>query len=735
MNDRSIIQAPQPDGRGGWLESYMPDQALAPVQQRPQLIDIAAIRGILFRQRWLVAFVLVAAAIGGLVWTLMATPMYEARATVLVEPYGNFVVEGQDLTPDIGSNEVAALLATQIAVIKSRKMANVVAADLNLGERYDILGDDVDAGRPPNRSDEQWLLDKQQRAADIIAGGVVVDMPDSERILAIRYQSESPVLAAEMANAYADAFSKSDTQNRVESNEYAQEYLQEQIKTVRDKLQDAELAANTYARNSGIIVQQSSTSEDVTGAITVTTANLAAINQRFSGARAERIAAEQRWRAIQNLPAAQLPEVQANPVLQNLVNERTKLQTELTELRQRYNDDFPAVKNANDQIAILNTQINKSSADIKATVRNAYTVALNQEKALEAELGSVKGETLVEQDSQVQFSVLEREAQALRDQLKVLLDRFNSISTAANVQSGTLTKLDPATVPGTPYSPNLFRNMTLSLVLGMALAGGLAVLRETFDDRIRSLDEVEDKIGLPLLGHTPFVESSDLEHEGTNRFSALMEAYASIRSTIDYTLAREQNVIQLTSSQASEGKSTTGVILAELFASLGRKTLLIDADLRRPSVARLLDIEKPENGLVEVVLGHTDLQSTVVKGLHENLEILPIGSIAPNPTEILASPQMREFIEKVREEYSLVIFDSCPVMGLADAPLLSRVVDGTIFVLEANKVHFGQAKSAIKRVRGSGGNVFGVILTKYRALQAGQSYDYQYGYYEYGQDK
>ena len=246
---------------------------------------------------------------------------------------------------------------------------------------------------------------------------------------------------------------------------------------------------------------------------------------------------------------------------------------------------------------------------------------------------------------------------------------------------------------------------------------------------------MEDKIGLPLLGHTPFVESSDLEHEGTNRFSALMEAYASIRSTIDYTLAREQNVIQLTSSQASEGKSTTGVILAELFASLGRKTLLIDADLRRPSVARLLDIETPANGLVEVVLGHTDLQSTVVKGLHENLEILPIGSIAPNPTEILASPQMREFIEKVREEYSLVIFDSCPVMGLADAPLLSRVVDGTIFVLEANKVHFGQAKSAIKRVRGSGGNVFGVILTKYRALQAGQSYDYQYAYYEYGQDK
>ncbi len=736
MNDRSIIQTPEPEGRGTWLDPYLPENQLAHYQQpRPKLIDVSAIRGILFRQRWLFAAVITLALIGGFVYTLMATPMYQAQATVKVEPYGSYIVEGQDIDQGLASNQIFDFLGTQLAIIQSRNLASTVAADLNLGERYDLLGEDVDESRPPNMNDEAWRKSKEAMAASILMGSVEADLPGDSWILTITYRSDNPVLAAEMANAYADAFVASDTREGIAESEYAQEYLQEQIQSIRTKLQDAEQASNAYARNSGIIVQPSAGADDGGGIVTLTTANLSSINQRVSEAKAKRIDAEQRWRAIQNLPAGQLPEVQSNPVLQGLVSERTSLQNELIELRQRYNDQFPQIVNINAKIATLDRQIESSSADIKATVRNEFTVARNQEQALERELNALTGETLVEQDKQVQYSVLEREAQALRDQLKALLDRYNTISTAANVDAGTLSKLDPATVPGGAYSPSLTRNLMLALVFGVAMAGGLAVLRETFDDRIRSLEEVEDKIGLPMLGHTPFVESRDLEKEETNRFSALMEAYASIRSAIDFALPRNQNVIQLTSSQASEGKSTTAVILAELFASLGRKTLLIDADLRRPSVARLLDIEDPQAGLVEVVLGHTDLQSAVVKGLHENLEILPVGSISPNPTELLASPQMREFIEKNRHEYGLIIFDTCPVMGLADAPLLSRMVDGTIFVLEANKVHFGQAKAAIKRVRGAGGHILGVILTKYRALEAGQSYDYQYGYYQYGQDK
>ncbi|MEM6475496.1 MAG: polysaccharide biosynthesis tyrosine autokinase [Pseudomonadota bacterium] len=733
MNDRTIVQAPDPQGGGNWLDAYVADGQLVAHQPRQQLIDVSAIRGVLFRQRWLVGIVICLALIAGFVITLLTTPTYQASASVVVDPVGTIITEEQAMRSVMATRTAAEKFMTQVEIISSRKMAGEVAAKLNLGERYDLLGQDIDERRPPNRTDEQWVLDKQNIAAERLKDNVTVDVSGDNFVLVINYTSENPVLAAEIVNAYADNFAESDTRTEIEENDYAKNYLQEQIELVRSRLEDAEVQANSYARNSGIVVQQSMGEESDT-AITLTTANLASINQRVSEARARRIEAEQRWRSIQNLPAGQLPEVQGNPVLQKLVSDRALLQTELSELRQRYNDEFPAIVNVKEQISILDQQITRTTADIKATVRNAYVVARNQEQALQGELGSVKGETLAEQDSQVGFGVLEREAQALRDRLRALLDRYNTVNTATNAESGKLTKLDSATVPTVPVAPSLLRNMGLALVFGIALAGGLAVLRETFDDRIRSLDDVENKFGLPLLGHTPFVEDRDLAAEGTNRFSALMEAYASIRSSIDFSLSRNQNVIQLTSSQAAEGKTTTAVILAELFASLGRKTLLIDCDLRRPSVARLLDIERPQAGTVEVVLGHTDLQSAVVKGMHENLEILPVGSISPNPTEVMASQQMRDFVEKCRKEYSLVLIDSSPVMGLADAPLLSRSVDATIFVLEANKVQFGQARSAVRRVRSAGGNILGIILTKYRALEAGQSYDYQYGYYEYGRD-
>lgn len=733
MNERSIIDPSEPDGRGTWLDSYMPDGQLAPVQQGPQLISLATVRGILFRQRWLFAGVIVAALTVGLILTLWATPMYSATSRVSVEPYGAFILEGQDVEQGIASNQVGDYLATQVELIESRSLAEVVVADRQLGERYDLLGRDIDEQRPAEMSDEQWLEAKEAMAASILKGGVTAEVPDISWVIPISFASDNPAVAAEMANAYADAFIASDTRDSLEGNEYAIDYLRDQIEVVRGRLEEAERTANDYARSTGIIVQPTVSADGLAGAnSTLTNSNLTNISQRFADARAERIAAEQRWRAVQNIPASQLPEVQANPVLQGFVTERTGKLAELAELRQRYNDEFPQIANLLAQIEILDAQIERSSADIKATVRNEFVVARNQEQGLQAELGSLSSASLAEQDEMVQLTVLERETEALREQLRSLLERFNQISSAANVNSGTMNKIESALVPGSPYAPSLIENLGLALVLGIGLAGGLAVLREMFDDRVRSLDEVEQKIDLPLIGHTPHISEKDIDMESSNNFTSLMEAYASIKAAIEYSLPRSRNVLQLTSTHESEGKSTTAVVLAELFARSGRKTLLIDADLRRPSVARLLELDRPQVGLIEVLLGHAKLEDAVVKGVHDNLEVLPVGAVPPNPTEILSSDELADFIAKYRDEYSLIIFDSCPVLGLADAPLLARLMDGTIFVLEANKVPFAQARNAVKRLRSTGGNVLGLVLTKYRALEAGQSYGYQYSYYEYG---
>lgn len=732
MNERPLVQAPEPAGVGGWLDAYMPDNQLAMGQpSESSFINFAILRGVLFRQRWIIAASMVAALVAGVVLTLLATPMYVAQSKVQVTPWRPNVVEGQDVEQTLATSQISDYMATQAEFIRSQALSRAVAADLELGNRYDLLGKDIDEGRPPNMSDSQWLKTKEDMAAAYVKGMVNVEVPRSSYVMTITIRSDKPALAAEIANGYAAAFVASDSRTSLETNKYARDYLADQINIVRKQLEEAEVEVNDYARQNGIVINAVTSLDEGTVAPTLTSANLTSINAKVAAVRATRIEAEQRWRALQNLPAGQLPEAQINGTLQALLAERTRLQTELVELRRRYNDDFPQIAGIVSQIEILDGQINRTGGEIKAAVRNAYTISLSQERALESELANVTNDKLAEQDKQVRYTVLEREAQALRNQLRALLDRYNQVSSAANVESSASSILDLASVPGSPYSPSLTRNLTLAIVLGLALAAGLVVVRETLDDRVRSLEDVERKVGLPLLGYTPFVEDSDMAFDRANRFGALMEAYSSVRAAIDFSLPRNRNVIMLTSSQASEGKSTTAVILAELFASLGRKTLLIDADIRRPSVSKLLGIERPKAGLVEMLLGHAEMSAVLLKGIHENLDILPMGEIPPNPTEIVASPEMRDFIEKVRHEYSLVIVDSTPVMGLADAPTMSRLVDGVVFVLEANRVPFGQVRSAVKRIRMAGGTISGLILTKYRALEAGQNYSYQYGYYQY----
>lgn len=734
MNERSVIEAPEPSGGSVWADPYLP----APYAEQPKgpQFDIAWLRGALFRQRWLIGVVMVLAVMAGVGLTLLTTPTYQATATVRVSPWGQSIVEGQqDLTSQIVSaSEIGAFMQTQLEIVQSRNLAEQVARELGFAKRTDLLGPNVDESRPANRSDKQWEEDKVQLAAQVLQGSVTASLPNASQILAIQVTSESPTLAAEIANGYAKAFVQTDVRRSVDSNAYARDYLLDQIEDVRKRLNDAELAANAYARSSGIVTQETMGSGEEGSSSTIVGANLASVNQTFAQVRANRIAAEQKWRAISNLPASQIPEVLGSPVVQTLTSERAKLNADLSVLRQRYNDDFPAIADIRSRLALIDQQIERTGADVKASIRGQFVVARQQEEAMQRELGTVTSDALVEQDKKIEFTSLEREAEALREQLKNLLDRFNQINTVSNLQSSSITPLDTAMVSDSPIAPSLTRNLLLAVVLGGALAAGLAILREVFVDQFRRGEDIEERLGLTFLGQTPYVKIEDRENEEDNQFSTLMEAYAAIRSTIDYAVPRHGAVVQFTSSQSAEGKSTTSLILAQLFARLGRSVLLIDGDLRKPSVHVLLDIERPSVGLAEVVLGHVSFEDAKIETIRENLTLLPVAGIPPNPAELISSAAFFDFIEARRAEYSMVVIDSSPLLGLADAVEVARIADATVFVIEANRTSLAQARTSLNRLRAVGANLLGGVLTKYRALEAGADYSYHYDYYKYGKD-
>lgn len=700
------------------------------------MLSLATIRGVVYRQRFMLVGIVSLALVAALVVTLLTLPMYSASATVRIDPYTTNIVDGQNLEPDIPVNEIDRYMQTQATVITSRRTALQVVESRKLDTREDFLGD-LATMRPEGMTDAQWKSSRRDVAAGMVQGGIKVDVPMENRIITISYTSPNAAISAEVANAVADVFVQDDLRRALETNNYAQAYLKDQIDKLQSSVQKAEEAANAYAKANGLVAQapviSSGKDGDATPAQTVTVATLASVNETYTAARAKRIAAEQRWSAIANIPAGQLPEVQQNNAIQSMIGDRSKAITELSQLRQRYGETYPRLRELNAQVTSLTSQINKASSDIKNAIRDDYTIALRQEQALEGELTKVSGKTLDEQDRRVRYNMLDREATAQRTQLASLLTRYNEISAAANLKPGTSSKLDAAQVPGGPVSPSLPKNMLIGLFLGGALAIAIAVLREAFDDRLRTTDDVERKLGLPLLGYTPDISERDVLEEVSDPFSILMEAYSSIRSSIDFAVPGNNRVLQITSSEPSEGKSLTASTIARKYAQLGRKTLLIDADLRKPSLFALFGTTRPKVGFVEVLLGDVKFEDALIKGTPENLDVLPVAPSKVSPVELLSSQVLADFIEKYRELYSLIIFDSVPVMGLADAPLLSRIADATVFIVEANRAHFGQAKTAIRRLQSAGARIAGVVLTKYRAAEAGMSYDYQYQYYAYGE--
>lgn len=723
-----------PEGPG--IDKYLPAFAKpAGYPSRGKLIDFTSLRAMVWRQRFIVGSIIALALLAGLLFTLLATPMYQASASVRVSDQTAPLIEGQDIDEAyIPTNEVARYMQTLGGVIESRSMAFQVVDALNLDNNPVLLGNMLQAGQPAGMDDEAWASARRNAAAGAIQSALSLDIPFDTRIIGISVSLPDADLAARVANGYANEFLSDDIRRGLEANSFAREYLEDEIAETRVELQEAEVEAIEYLRRHQIIAQplaDSDSNGDQGSAATMSSANLITANQAYINARARRIEAEQRWRSVANIPALDLPEVQQNPSIQSLRTQKAQRAGVLAELRERYLDGHPSVQEAMREVNALDAEIAAAAGSIKRAIRNEFTIAQRQEAALSGERDRFSAETLDEQDRRVQFSILNREAEAVRAQLDSLLQRYAEISSAANLQSASVTILDEAAVPGAHFSPNMWANLFVALVLGSGIAIVLAVLRETIDDRVSAFDDLERRIGIPALGQTPFV-SNEVEGDLDDPFSPISEAYSSIRATVDFSVPKGSKTLQFTSTQPGEGKTTTAIAVARCLAAIGKKTLLIDMDLRRPAVADRIGTGTSANGLLDLLLSRTTLeQALVTDDGNPHLHILPLHTTPENPVVLLSSAVVPELLAQLSSQYDRIIIDSSPVLGIADAPLLSRYVDAVVFVVEANRTHARQINSAIRRLEDFGVDVTGAILTKYRALDAGEYHSYQYKYYSY----
>ena len=703
--------APEPDRGLGQLMRYV----------------LALVR----RNIWLIAIIVGLAVIASVVITMLQTPRYTAMATLEIAEETAQVL-GEDLQADASNAnwDIEMNLNTQLEILRSRALAARVAErmDLVTNERFFNAMEAPDMMEVPERQRHDAVI-------SMLRGNFNVDLPTGTRIAELSFTSADAGMSASVADAFSQEFIQASLQRKFDSSAYARSFVAEQLEESRARLESSERELNAYAREAGLIRTRDPSAEEGSGAGSMTAASLMQLNEAANTAQAARIEAEARWNAERAQPLFSSQSVLASPTVQTLMQQRAQTQAQLQVAQERYLPDHPSVTRMQAELRTVESSLNRAANEVRNSIRANYQAASSAERDLRSQVSSLEGDTLAEQDRSVRYNTLAREADTNRQIYDGLLQRYRTLNAAAGITASNIAVVDQAEIPGSPSSPNLPRNVAMALILGLAIAGGVVFLRDQMDDRLRIPEDVESKIGLPLLGVIPTAENGDPVSALDDPKSPVAESYSALRTALLHSTRNGlPHLLLVTSAQASEGKTTTSYAIARSFARVGRNVLLIDADLRRPNVHKIANVPN-KVGLSTLLVGEAPLAQSIVSTAYPGLTVLPAGPIPPSPAELLSSPRMAALLEQVEGEYDLVVIDSAPILGLADSTELSALADGVALVVEANRGRGGQLKGALRRLRAMNPVMVGAILTKYDPVRGGSYSYYGYNYSRYESDE
>lgn len=687
----------------------------------------------------LIGLIVAGTIIAGVAITLLITPKYKANAEVLIEDQADQIIEGSELQKVGAGWDTDRFLQTQLGIIRSRSLARIVVQSGGFDRRPDFF-EAFGAEFPAQEGVHGRVLSmaRQDAAVKLLLENLQIELPSDSRIATITITSRDAVLAAKIANLYAERYVEYNLNQKYQSSAYARRFLGDQLSEARAKLTQSERDLNQYARAAGLIrVTSQGDGGAQEAALSVTNSTLVQLNDAAAKSVAERIAAEDRWSTLANQPALTVPEVNSNPAIQQLVGEKTRIEGELAEEQSRHQDGYATVKSKRAQIAELDRRINGLAETFKKSAYLDYRAALEREKSLSGRVDKLRNDALGEQDRGVQYSVLKRVADTNRALYETLLSRYNQINATAGAANNNITIVDRAEVPRVPASPKLVINLAIAFILALIFAAVAVFIREVFDDAIRTPEDVERKLNMRLLGLIPRMRNGeDVEETLADRRSGASEAYRSLVTNLRYSTASGlPQVLSVTSSREGEGKSTTSRTIARDISSLGKRVLLVDMDLRRPTLHRRMGSDGA-SGLTDVLTGNKEFDEVVLQSELENLDYISGLPTPPDPALILSGERLSDFIVQARSRYDVVVIDSPPLLGLSDAVILASHADGVLFVIDGSGFHRGAIKSAIRRLALINANILGVVLNRFEPRAGDDEYAYYANnYYSYGSNE
>lgn len=705
-------------------------RAEAPADDEINLLDYWRI---LVKRRWAVAGVVALVLLLALVFTLLATPIYRSSATLQIERDSIKVVEVEGLTP-VESGWNNDFYQTQYELLKSRTLAERVAAQLALATNpvVEEMGKPspfqalLASILPADKPDPDLIADaKDDRSfAGVVMAGLTIEPVRNSRLVRVHFDSPNRAFSMQAVNAVAEAFIAMNLERRFDASSYAKGYLEDRLAQLKQKLEDSERELVAFAQEEQILAVDNNQS--------LAGQNLSELNTAVSQAQSARIRAEARWRQAQAATGAALPsDMLSGSIIAALQETRSTVMGSFQEKSRLYKPEYPEMKQLRAQIDEIDRQIAAEIAAIKSRVKAEYEAAATQERLLREQLSALKAETLDLQSRSINYNILQREVATNRELYDGLLQRYKEIGVAGGVSSNNISIVDRGQPPKGRFKPSLSRNLLLALLAGLMLGVLLALLLEYLDDTVKTPEDIEKKLQLVHLGVIPKLAKDESPAQALrDPRSGFAEAYRSVRTALQFsTESGVPAVLVVTSTQPGEGKTTTALSLARNFAQLGKKVLLIDADLRNPSLHRAFKIDN-QLGLSNCLAGAAKPGQCIQRLAESGISLMPSGPLPPNPAELLASARMASLLTQGQERFDQIIVDAPPILGLADAPILSNIAGGTLLVIEAGNTRVGAAHSSIKRLLGARARLLGALLTKFDAKAAGYG-GYGYGGYGY----
>ena len=676
-------------------------------------LDLQSLLRILHEHRKLLLAAMAVGLIGGLIMTLVTPKMYRANVTLEVNAPKVEILNEED-GGEAPTSDSWDFIATQVGLLKSRTLAERVAQDLNLAADPAIVG----AGGA--------LAERLRTATAMVAGGLSTEMPEDGQLIQYSYVSTSPELAAKVANGVADSFINSSLQRRFDASNYARNFLLQQINKTRGELEKSERQLVTYAQSQGIINTGSGEAgSTTTDASSLQGSSLIALNSALADATTRRVMAEGAYRQA-GLAGSSSEANQSTAVLRGT---RAALEADYQDKLTLLKPDHPEMIALRSRIEELNRQINSEQSRVAGSKSNSlladFRAAMAAENALRGRVDQLRGSVLDLRGRSIQYNILQRDVDTNRGLYDALLQRYKQVGVAGGVGTSPVSIVDRAEVPGGPFKPNMMFNLLLGLALGALVGVMLALTLEFVHDTIKTREDVRNKLRLACLGVIPKRGAPGvIIEELKDVSSAVTEAYSAVLTALRFSTENgAPKTLLITSTMASEGKSSSALALAQNYARRGETVLLIDADLRRP----VFKGNSNRQGLTKLLTNDESVGVHIIDTQYDHLYLLPCGPTPPNPADLLATPRFEAILREAAQQFDRVIIDGPPILGLADATLLATVAGSVAMVVESGRTRPKSAREALDRLRLGGANVVGAILTK----STEEASQYGYRLYQY----